>query len=58
MTTKSKVIGGGIAVLCLGLWGQRQEQPALTLTQVLGRPSGHSITVGVLSPDALQAYVA
>ena len=31
-------------------------QPA-PLTQIRGRPTGHSITVSVLSPDNLAAYV-
>jgi hypothetical protein len=59
MTKKSKVIGAAIAILGFGILvvhGQRQDQLPLTFTQILGRPTDHSITLSVLSPDDLEAY--
>ena len=50
------LITAAVVALCLGLWAQRQNQAPLTFTQILGRPTGHSITVSVLSPEDLEAY--
>ena len=47
---------GMIAGLCLALWAQRPADVPLTFTQILGRPTGHSITVSVLSLTDMDAY--
>ncbi len=56
MINRFKPIAAALIFLCLALYAQRQERVALTLTQILGRPTGHSITVSVLSPDDLDIY--
>ena len=65
-SNKWRIAGGG--VLCLCLWAAlsaaqqgTENVDALTtvdgFTQVLGRPTDHSITVNVLAPNAVDAYV-
>jgi Calcineurin-like phosphoesterase len=64
--TKWRLAGAG--VLCLCLWvalsaaqqGQQNVDAATTvtaLTQVLGRPTDHSIALSVLAPNDVEAYV-
>src|SRR5215475_6653148 len=66
--TTIKVRIGITAVMALCLWmgwsGAFQAQPDVTagtavsaLTQVLGRPTDHSITLSVLAPSDLESYV-
>jgi hypothetical protein len=66
--TTIKVRIGITAVMALCLWmgwsGAFQAQPDVTagtavsaLTQVLGRPTDHSITLSVLAPNDLESYV-
>lgn len=63
---KWRIAGG--ALLCLCLWAAllaaqqlQQDTDAATtvtsMTQVLGRPTDHSIVVNVLAPNDLEAYV-
>lgn len=56
----------GVAALCLCLLGAAAQQSAQStdaattvtgMTQVLGRPTDHSITVNVLAPSDVEAYV-
>ena len=58
MNVKRYVQFGGIGViLCFAVLAQRQVNPPLTLTLVLGRPTDRSITVSVLSPDPMDTYI-
>ncbi len=56
MITNARMIAGLLTAVCLGLWAQRRESPQLTFTQILGRPTDHSITVSILSPEDLEVY--
>ena len=59
MTKRGSIIGASIAISCFGILvahAQRQDKPPLPLTQILGRPTDHSITASVLSPEDLEAY--
>ena len=52
-----RIAGGLLAALSAVVMAQRQTDPPLQFTQILGRPTDHSITLSVLSPKDLDAYI-